>query len=70
MPQGPRDLFDTSMDIDVPKAAAPRSALLTMRLGPEEVAALEAMAGRLGVGKSTLARIFLRQGLGLGRPGR
>lgn len=67
MPQRPKDLFDTSMDIDVPQAPAPRSALLTMRLAPDEVSALEAMAGRLGVGKSTLARIFLRQGLGLGR---
>ena len=40
MPQRPKDLFDTSMDIDVPQAPAPRSALLTIRLAPDEVSAL------------------------------
>lgn len=70
MTERSRDIFDAVDDVDIPQQRPPRSHLLTVRLAPEEAEALAAMAARLGVGRSTLARIFLRQGLGLGKGGR
>src|SRR3954465_1104792 len=49
-----------------PTTGADRTKVLSVRLTAEEFEALNARATEVGVGPSTLARTFVRQGLGAG----